>query len=282
SAMSRLSPVDRPLSRVSLTPSNRTYHSFHDSEHREPGAAPASRPPTTPLSKDYDRPPTVQEMRRQDSGYESMARPNSQSSRRRTSTASVTSSTHRRRPRPAAQRSPKSGSVSYLPRHSISPHRVYRTQQSHQPQQPVTTYFHFPSFTASEPTLDETEMVTNTHSNYASGSSCYPPTTSEQSPSYPLPPQTTHYWTSDRTRKLEYAAIDAASRGVRGWVRRHIVPDCFIPKEKRRIGFEDDRGSVVRYRLDLDDDGGPEKSNDGSKDERAAAKSWWFSFRARY
>ncbi|KYK60228.1 hypothetical protein DCS_01365 [Drechmeria coniospora] len=67
----------------------------------------------------------------------------------------------------------------------------------------------------------------------------------------PLPPPTTHYWTSDNTRRLEYAAIDAASRGVKGWVRRHLVPDCFIP---RHVAFDDDKGSVRRYRLELEDE----------------------------
>ncbi|ROW08483.1 hypothetical protein VMCG_03234 [Cytospora schulzeri] len=84
-----------------------------------------------------------------------------------------------------------------------------------------------------------------------------PPTKAEasyatESPLTPLPPQTTHYWTSDRTRRLEYAAIDAASRGVRGWIMRNCVPECFVPREKRRVGFEDDSGSVRRYRLDLE------------------------------
>jgi hypothetical protein len=94
-----------------------------------------------------------------------------------------------------------------------------------------------------------------------------------ETPTYPLPPQTTHYWTSDRTRRLEYAAIDAASKGVRGWVIRHVVPDCFIPQSKRRVGFEDDRGSVVRYRLDLDTEESAEK------DESSRTRGWmgWWS-----
>lgn len=32
---------------------------------------------------------------------------------------------------------------------------------------------------------------------------------------------------------------------------RNVVPECFVPNEKRRIGFEDDGGSVRRYRLEL-------------------------------
>ncbi|KAG5999536.1 hypothetical protein E4U21_006671 [Claviceps maximensis] len=84
---------------------------------------------------------------------------------------------------------------------------------------------------------------------------------SQQPPSPPIdlfpPPATTHYWTSDSTRRLEYAAIDAASRGVKGWVRRHLVPDCFTT---RHVGFDDDSGSVRRYRLELlDENESPER-----------------------
>lgn len=73
-------------------------------------------------------------------------------------------------------------------------------------------------------------------------------------PAPPPPPQTTHYWTSDRTRRLEYAAIDAASRGVKGWIRRNLLPDCFVPRDDGHIAFDDDTGSVRRYRLELEDD----------------------------
>ncbi|KAJ2991918.1 hypothetical protein NUW58_g2343 [Xylaria curta] len=71
---------------------------------------------------------------------------------------------------------------------------------------------------------------------------------------HPPPPQTTHYWTSDHTRRLEYAAIDAASRGIKGWVMKHVVPDCLVPKDNRRLAFDDDTGSVRRYRLELECD----------------------------
>jgi hypothetical protein len=139
-------------------------------------------------------------------------------------------------------------------------------------------YFHFPNFTASEPALDETEMemaatTTGNSTGHAYRASMSALPTRSETPSYPLPPQTTHYWTSDKTRRLEYAAIDAASRGVRGWVMRHVVPDCFVPKSKRRVGFEDDRGSVVRYRLELEEDSHTEK-HDGKR------RTWWFSMRS--
>ncbi|KAK3332316.1 hypothetical protein B0T19DRAFT_100008 [Cercophora scortea] len=274
-------PQDRPLSRVSLARSSMTYHSFRDMEldSQQPVAVPGpgSTPPALDssrmtVSKSQER-PVVQEMRRQDSGYESLARPTSVSSRRRTSTASAASSVHKRHTRPSIQRCAKSGPVSHLPRHSISPPRSYQSRPS-QPQQPVT-YFHFPHFTSSEPALDETEMVDTHGSRDYSSSSSHPPVC--ETPSHPLPPQTTHYWTSDRTRRLEYAAIDAASRGVRGWIRRHMVPDCIIPKNKRPVVFDDDRGSVVRYRLDLDEGEEEEQEKDMEKGKRQ--RGWWFNSR---
>lgn len=90
-------------------------------------------------------------------------------------------------------------------------------------------------------------------------------------PCLPMPPQTTQYWTSDDTRRQEYAAIDAASRGVKGWVLRKLVPDCLLPKQsKQHVAFDDDTGSVRRYRLDLDDV--EEVDSDGSH-EKALKKS---------
>lgn len=90
------------------------------------------------------------------------------------------------------------------------------------------------------------------HADHSSSPYHHHHTGADDAPLSPLPPQTTHYWTSDRTRRLEYAAIDAASRGVRGWVMRNCVPECFVPKERRRVCFDDDTGSVRRYRLDLE------------------------------
>lgn len=68
-----------------------------------------------------------------------------------------------------------------------------------------------------------------------------------------MPTPTTHYWTSDHTRRLEYEAIDAARRGVRGWLRRYLVPGCLAPKDGGHLDFDDDSGSVRRYRLDLEE-----------------------------
>ncbi len=77
------------------------------------------------------------------------------------------------------------------------------------------------------------------------------------------PPATVQYWTSDSTRRLEYAAIDAASKGVRGWFTK-LVPDCMVPADSKRVGFHedeagDDGGSVRRYRLVLEGEGEEKK-----------------------
>jgi hypothetical protein len=55
-----------------------------------------------------------------------------------------------------------------------------------------------------------------------------------------------------------------------------MVPDCFIPKNKRRFRFEDDRGSVRRYRLELEAEDSAEK--DGLEADKRK-KAWWRSVR---
>jgi hypothetical protein len=135
------------------------------------------------------------------------------------------------------------------------------------------TYFHFPNFTSSDPALGEAELAVDPHTP-----GDFAPGPISNTPTYSQPPQTTHYWTSDRTRRLEYAAIDAASKGVRGWVMRHVVPDCFVPPSKRRVGFEDDSGSVVRYRLELDSEESAEKAESV---RTRKWRGWWFSMRRR-
>jgi hypothetical protein len=59
---------------------------------------------------------------------------------------------------------------------------------------------------------------------------------------------------------LEYAAIDAASRGVRGFFIK-LVPDCILPPKARRTRFHEDdadsdAGSVRRYRIPLPEEKG--------------------------
>ncbi|KAK4461949.1 hypothetical protein QBC42DRAFT_297251 [Cladorrhinum samala] len=273
------STIDRPDSRVSLARSDTTYHSFQDLEVPEPEVRPepaiidstpsskpkVCRPPAIPPSKSEH--PVIREIRRQDSGYESITPPRESrpSQDRKVSATSLSSSfTKPKRTRYSTQRSPKSVRNS---RRSISPTRTYQVRQA-VPQQPET-YFHFPQphFTTSDDAFEEIHGTMHS--------------TKCEDISYQLPPQTTHYWTSDQTRRLEYAAIDAASKGVRGWVMRHVVPECVIPPSKRHLGFEDDSGSVIRYRLSLDgdDDRAAEKAN--NSDARKGWRSWWFSIRRR-
>ena len=98
----------------------------------------------------------------------------------------------------------------------------------------------------------------------------------------PPPPATVQYWTSDSTRRLEYAAIDAAGRGVRGFFIR-LVPDCMLPPGSRRTRFcernedaDSDAGSVRRYRLVLPEEkevveSGRSGSVEGLRSKRSGA-----------
>lgn len=165
-----------------------------------------------------------QQMHRQDSGYESCSySPRASISRSRPPIVRQNSnmSTTQLRSRPSTRRSSK-------PYNASRNGSVYKVQ-SYATSQPSTTYYQFPA-------LDVVEL-TETVSR------------SEVTP--PLP-QTTHYWTSDSTRRLEYAAIDAAGRGVKGWIKKHLVPECMVGPQ--HIHFDDDSGSVRRYRLELDED----------------------------
>ncbi|ESZ98421.1 hypothetical protein SBOR_1202 [Sclerotinia borealis F-4128] len=149
--------------------------------------------------------------------------------------SSASSATSRSTPK----RSPKS------PRASTSHSRPNLSSRHHHSQtlssSPQYQFFHFPSL--SDDISQETSDTAVTPA--------------------PPPPATIHYWTSDQTRKLEYAAIDAASKGIRGFVVK-CIPDCFLPVEKRGTRFceedmrecddDDDAGSVRRYRLVLEDE----------------------------
>ncbi|CAM1502459.1 Fc.00g044430.m01.CDS01 [Cosmosporella sp. VM-42] len=250
---------ERSPSRASGT----TYHSFNDTELFEPPSPP--RPPVT-----YDartlaqlerlqhelqrqqregdagkekRPASATKMQRQDSGYESItpSRHGSTSKAghgvvRRSSNASSTGggagagTSSRPQTRPPVRRSSKSHPIYNVGRNSNQSLRHVGSNPSTQ----NTSFFHFPS-------PDPIQLADSTPNERLA------PT-----PAPTPPPQTTHYWTSDRTRRLEYAAIDAATRGVKGWIMRHLVPDCFVPN--RHVSFDDDSGSVRRYRLELEED----------------------------
>ncbi|KAI0392167.1 hypothetical protein F5Y17DRAFT_377305 [Xylariaceae sp. FL0594] len=270
--MTRLSPSPTNLYRSQSVPSiaasDTTYHSFYDVELFEP-ASPGTTQPTaaaavrapSPLAavQDTEEGPDPRQMGRKDSGYESASAATFTTSRMGTPTtpkdvASTTATKPRsgkaamraqqsrpQKRRPALHRAVKSTPV---PRGqsmnlvSISPYR-----------EPLSTYFHFPAPEVIMSTAaGEAEAIVDQQQE------------EQQAPlqelyhHHPPPPQTTHYWMSDQTRRLEYAAIDAATSGVKGWVMRHVVPDCFVPKCHRRLGFDDDSGSVRRYRLNLNID----------------------------
>lgn len=229
------------------------YHSFNDVELFEP-SSPAkiklSHQAQQPAAK-HDRqasessPEFVAKIQRQDSGYESYnTTPRTSSSytrphpTRRISTPSVTAAglpNTRPRTRPSTRRS--TTSQSSPPGHAIRAARTATDTTANQP----STYFYFPAPTTSAEIQQNPEPVQQASSQFNVVS--------------PVPPpQTTHYWTSDSTRRLEYAAIDASCRGFKGWARRNLVPSCFTGGEDRHVSFDDDSGSVRRYRLELDDD----------------------------
>lgn len=302
SHLSYVQTIDRPNSRVSLARSDTTYHSFQDSDIQEPEGPSNDQStvcprPTSAIPEEEPR-QEAPEMRRQDSGYESMAPRSSTSSHHKSNTESSlspSSSTRKRRSRPNPKRASMSGPIAHRPRQYHHHYHHHRTSvstprsstahsvQSHQP----VTYFHFPHFTSSDPALIDPDPPSPSHlhdtKDFASASlfTLQHEDQRAESPAPYLPPATTHYWTSDHTRRLEYAAIDAASKGVRGWVIRHVVPDCFIPESKRRIGFEDDRGSVVRYRLDLVETA--DEASSGTEKTRPVKgwRAWWFRKRSK-
>ncbi|KAK7931267.1 hypothetical protein PG985_001979 [Apiospora marii] len=245
----------RSGSRTSVAASDVSYHSFQQLGQFEPASPKNTAVQTKPPSTWKNVPFSPMPMRRQDSGYESIPSGSksggSQVSSRRTSmtSSSTSSSSHHARPgtRPSIHRATRSTPASrtgYTSGYGLC--RPSSQQQS-------VSYYHFP-----DPDDEEEEEADHVDEEDDDDDDEMTGTV------YPPPPQTTHYWTSDHTRRLEYAAIDAASQGVKGWMLRHVVPDCFIPKENRRLRFDDDSGSVRRYRLDLDDDV-PEKEGGGGR-----------------
>ncbi|KAJ4393532.1 hypothetical protein N0V93_002744 [Gnomoniopsis smithogilvyi] len=249
-------------------------------------------------------------MVRQDSGYESgtPTRTSGSVKRRRTSSKQPSSSPSRsdRTPkRPGLRRSAASNPVSHLPgRSSLTMNRpTFLTPQQQQNLNRKNSYFQFPTpenleqeqEQSTRPSVDLAPVIlkVNTANLNTNTNQSPDPSTSRNrawsnssiSP-FAVPPPTTHYWTSDRTRQLEYAAIDAASKGVRGWIMRNMVPDCFVPRDTRRAGFDDDGGSVRRYRIDLEIECPEEAVPPSPVGEkltgfraRGAKRSWWSKLR---
>ncbi|KAI0401105.1 hypothetical protein F4802DRAFT_442822 [Xylaria palmicola] len=247
--MSRLSPpsnLHRSRSPVSVAASDTTYHSFYDVELFEPASPVATlRIPPKKADQFGSKPNPIV---RQDSGYESTCSAASHRHNPAMSKHSPSRTQHQKRPG-LEPRVVKSASALHPHPRRLSGHALHMTmsQQHQQPQS--SSYYCFPSPEGISSYEEAEEQTGQVH--------------------HPPPPQTTHYWTSDHTRRLEYAAIDAASRGVKGWVMKHVVPDCFVPKESRRVTFDDDTGSVRRYRLELECD------DSSLKDEKRSKKLGW-------
>ncbi|KAJ6439809.1 inorganic phosphate transporter [Purpureocillium lavendulum] len=263
--------------RISPTASNTTYHSFNDIELQEPLSPPRTRDSTRTHERDSglnregaEQELTAVKMQRKDSGYGSnTGSPRNSSSRSRPPTSPA-----RRGSNPNSQtKSPSSPPL--RPRTRPSTRRAAKSYPQPSTAQPLfqarptaaaaagtsgkqVAYFHFPTPDLVE--LTEAGIASSSSISSSSPASSTHHRVVEHRPhehemdratsSGPL--QTTHYWTSDSTRRLEYAAIDAASRGFTGWVRRHLVPDCFGPRQ--HVAFDDDTGSVRRYRLELEDE----------------------------
>ncbi|KAI0467555.1 hypothetical protein F4859DRAFT_237416 [Xylaria cf. heliscus] len=232
----------RSQSPVSVAASDTTYHSFYDVELFEPASPVGTLRISPQKAEQFELEPKP--ISRHDSGYESTYSGSSYSHRAGVSNRNT--SRTRRQKRPAIQRAAKSTPASY-PRRSSGQSFHTIPQQQHLP----NSYYHFPS---PEAIAGHDEVDEEPDQVY-----------------HPPPPQTTHYWTSDHTRRLEYAAIDAASRGIKGWVMKYVVPDCFVPKDNRRLTFDDDTGSVRRYRLELECDDSSIKG-----DKRNRKMGWLF------
>ncbi|KAJ4417138.1 hypothetical protein N0V82_006338 [Gnomoniopsis sp. IMI 355080] len=249
-------------------------------------------------------------MVRQDSGYESgtPTRTSGSVKRHRTSSKQPSSSPSRSAKaakRPGLRRSAASNPVSHMPgRSSLTMNRpTFLTPQQQENLSRKNSYFQFPTpenleqeqDQSARPSVDLAPVILkvntanlNTNANESPDPAVSRNRAWSNSPVTPfaVPPPTTHYWTSDRTRQLEYAAIDAASKGVRGWIMRNVVPDCFVPRNTRRAGFDDDGGSVRRYRIDLEIECPGESVPPSPVGEkltgfraRGAKRSWWSTLR---
>ncbi|PTB62374.1 hypothetical protein BBK36DRAFT_1172571 [Trichoderma citrinoviride] len=193
-----------------------------------PPPASRGRQPVRSSRSPREQSPTIVRVQRKDSGYESHA------SSPRTSATYI-------RPKPSRR-------VSGMSKYGTASAQSLRSRIRPQIRRPATTQ----TSVSYQPRTIDTALPT-AYYQFQAPELAEVTETSQEAQNTFLPPQTTHYWTSDRTRRLEYAAIDAAGKGVKGWIRKNLLPDCFAGKN-RHVAFDDDTGSVRRYRLDLEDE----------------------------
>lgn len=318
--MASQSPIPRSQSRASCVTTT-TYHSLQDIDLPEPSSRSeatgsstatgygavntrgvAAKRPRPSRRDGVDKHPNAFEMIRQDSGYESSftTRRSSSSKRpRKSSKASSSSPSDPAQKRPGFRRNLASTPVARMPRSSLTVDRPsFLTPQQQSNLNRKNSYFQFPTpenldhdgeDQVPRASVDLAPVILQVNTANLESNQSPDPAGSDnnrtwtKSPISPFvaPPPTTHYW-NDRTRQLEYAAIDAAGKGVRGWIMRNVVPDCFIPRSNRRAVFEDDGGSVRRYRIELEvecpeDSVPPSPVGESLRGFRlrGAKKSWW-------
>jgi hypothetical protein len=270
----KLAPLTTHWRNHSLSSLNSDTQTFHSAvPNIEMETSPAYQTPLTSLpSKTVQKPtsPTqhfqAKEIQRQDSGYENEADSASSSPRHSTSSSRRLHTPRQRAVRSSTTRPRHDSWRAGAPRPSLHARHTTPYTSSSVPA-PLTAhqFFHFPSLIA--------EAATSTSSTTEESTTPAPT-------SIPPPPATCHYWTSDNTRRLEYAAIDAASSGVRGFVMK-LIPDCFLPRsvKERGRGFHDgdddsDAGSVRRYRLSLPVEKGAEAEEVQSVKPGSLARRW--------
>lgn len=296
-----LSPIDshhHNRSTSSLVSDAATFHSAVAAPVTEMEASIHAQPVTCPAPPPLEHIAT--QMARTDSGYDaggmqvrdkdrdidqrrSASISSSQRSRRnRHSVSSTTSSTHTHT-RPTAKRASRSTPTSSIHRFSTRSARPglqarYTTPHPRTPLLafdngdgnaiPTYTFFQFPQFPSVGNTPPSTaciDPVNDAHDENQEISTPPPP-----------PPATIHYFLLPETRRLEYAAIDAASRGVRGFVTK-MIPDCILPVEYRRRKFcsgdaDSDVGSVRRYRIPLTGEKPGDEADDRATPEAGTRK----------
>lgn len=129
------------------------------------------------------------------------------------------------------------------PQFNSRPHRPSHRIRTHTMPSTSTTHHHRPPTRSHTAT---TSPTTPTHFDHHDA---------------PFVPATVMHWTSDETRRREYAAIDKQSRGLRGLWNK-LRPKMLRSKSGSNSGFwdevegddESDAGSVRRYRLAIDED----------------------------
>lgn len=188
--------------------------------------------------------------------------------------SSSTSSGRRPKHSPSASLSGNKRTRKYAPLSQVSPTRSdfkshWRRPSSSQTSS-VNTYEFFQF-----PTLAEPSAETGSRTQILQLDS---DDTAEKSSPSRCPPCTVNYWTSVESRRLEYAAIDAASHGVRGFMTR-LLPDCILPADYKRTKFhsedkDDEDGSVRRYRLHLPEERSMKNDASLTENEKGYQMEW--------